>query len=61
MTALLAIFGGLSACLLGVAAVSPYVARWLALVLIAYANALQSGREMFRSELARLEGPVVGK
>lgn len=61
MTTMLSIFGGLSACLLLVAAVSPYVARLIALVLLAWANTLQSGREMFRNELARLQGPVVGE
>lgn len=61
MTTILSVFGGLTAALAVTMAFSPYLCRLAAWLLLAYANAVQSGREMFRAELDRLQGPVVGE
>ena len=46
----LAILGGLSACLLLVAAVSPYVARLISAFFAAWASTVESSRMAFREE-----------
>lgn len=61
MTTILSILGSLTVALLLAMAFSPYLCRLAAWLLMAYANAVQTGKEMFRAEMDRLHGPVVGR